>query len=182
MKALPLLLVTIMACSCAVPPQKFNRVVVDKKSGKEVLIGYCTREGLKGDVFGSYFETEYNSYEPETRIIEKLKSLPGDWTATIVLGTWCSDSHREVPRFFRIMDEAGFQDSQVSLICVDRAKEAEGVDISELGVTLVPTFIFYRKGKEMGRIIETPVETLEMDMLVALARPAVPPTPGKAPK
>ena len=38
--------------------------------------------------------------------------------------------------------------------------EVEGLDIN-----FVPTFIFYKAGEEIGRIIEMPYETLEKDML-----------------
>ncbi|MBE0641086.1 MAG: thioredoxin family protein, partial [Bacteroidales bacterium] len=158
--------------------QEFNKVIMDSKAGKEVMVGYLTRDGLKGEVFGTYYEEEYRSYEPVSKIVETLRRLPDAWEVTIVLGTWCSDSQREVPRFLRIMDEAGIKDSRITLIGVDRKKEARGLDLEDLEIELVPTFIFYRDGKEMGRIIETPKENLETDMLVILARPPAPPPPG----
>jgi hypothetical protein len=37
-----------------------------------------------------------------------------------------------------------------------------------LHVTNVPTFIFYKDGKEMNRIVEFPIKTLESDMLTIL--------------
>jgi hypothetical protein len=36
-------------------------------------------------------------------------------------------------------------------------------------ITNVPTFIFYRNGKEINRIVESPVISLEKDMLSILA-------------
>jgi hypothetical protein len=37
-----------------------------------------------------------------------------------------------------------------------------------LGITNVPTFIFYKDGKELNRIVEFPIEDLESDMLKIL--------------
>ena len=34
----------------------------------------------------------------------------------------------------------------------------------DLDIELVPTFIFYRNGEELGRIVETPEDTLEKDL------------------
>jgi len=35
----------------------------------------------------------------------------------------------------------------------------------DLNITNIPTFIFYKNGKEMHRIVESPMESLEKDML-----------------
>jgi len=44
-----------------------------------------------------------------------------------------------------------------------------GMDISALKIERVPTFIVYDGIKELGRIIETPAETLEEDLLMILS-------------
>jgi thiol-disulfide isomerase/thioredoxin len=79
------------------------------------------------------------------------------------MGTWCSDSRREVPRFLRILDELNFNNELLTINYVDRKKESPEGDISSLDIKYVPTFIFYKGGKEIGRIIETPQITLESD-------------------
>jgi thiol-disulfide isomerase/thioredoxin len=84
---------------------------------------------------------------------------------TIVMGTWCSDSRREVPRFYKLFENLDFNIDDIKLINVDTKKEAEGTTVSELNIERVPTFIFKRGGEEIGRIIETPDESLEADML-----------------
>ena len=103
---------------------------------------------------------------PEQSVIDKLKkSLNEKLGVRIVMGSWCSDSQREVPRFYRIMDDVGIPDEKVELISVNRDKVVPGMDISVLNIERVPTFIVYDGIKELGRIIETPVETLEKDLL-----------------
>lgn len=178
MKKISFLLTALLVVFTA-SAQELNQVKKDRKSDKDMLVGYCDREGLEGEVFGEYFEDEYRTYEPDIEVIKNLRTLPGTWQATVVLASWCSDTQREVPRFYRIMAEAGFDEDDVELIAVDRKKKAGDVDIEELEVERVPTFIFYKDGKEIGRIIERPKETLEKDMLLILARPPKPSAPGQ---
>ncbi len=81
------------------------------------------------------------------------------------MGTWCGDSKEWVPRFYKVMDQAGFNYRKMKLIAVDRNKKAGDLDISALHIERVPTFIFYKKKKELGRIIEVPYDLIEKDML-----------------
>ena len=84
------------------------------------------------------------------------------------MGTWCSDSHEQVPRFFKVMDEAGYPADNVRIICVDREKKDGSEDVDSLNIELVPTFIFYKEGIELGRIVETPKQTMEEDIFEIL--------------
>ena len=54
------------------------------------------------------------------------------------------------------------------MVAVDRNKKAKDFCIGDYDIKLVPTFIFTDQGEETGRIIETPVETLERDFLNVL--------------
>jgi len=51
------------------------------------------------------------------------------------------------------------------MVAVDRDKKAKDFCIGDYDIKLVPTFIFTRQGEEIGRIIETPVESLERDFM-----------------
>ena len=152
--------------------QPFNRKVHDPKSDKEILIGYCTRDSLQGNTFGEYFKKEYAAYRPGedamTNLLEKpelLKSVH----VTIIMGTWCSDSQQQVPRFFKVTDNAQYI-GNVTIICVDHDKLAGDVSLTGMNILKVPTFIFERKGIEAGRIIETPKTSLEEDMVAILLK------------
>jgi thiol-disulfide isomerase/thioredoxin len=98
------------------------------------------------------------------QIAEHLKGIK----ITIVMATWCGDSKEWIPRFYKIMDELNFNYKKLTLICVDRAKKAPGTNVDNLKVELVPTFIFYRKKNEIGRIIEVPNDLLEKNILKIL--------------
>jgi hypothetical protein len=70
------------------------------------------------------------------------------------MGTWGPDSKREMPRYFATMAAAGISDSVLTMVGVDRTKkDAEGLT-EKWGITRVPTFVFLRDGREIGRFVE----------------------------
>jgi len=115
------------------------------------------------------YDSQYPSYTPDSTTVSKLKTLASDLKVTIVLGTWCGDSKLQVPHFFKVMDEVGIKEKDVTLICVDGHKKAQNGSIDNLNIQRVPTFIFTKKGKELGRIIESPKDTLEQDFLAIIS-------------
>jgi len=152
--------------------ESFNRKVHDPKSGKEILIGHCTRDSLQGSIFGEHFKKEYSAYQPGEEVMTNLLGNPELFRAvhvTIIMGTWCSDSQQQIPRFFKVTDGAQYF-GNVTLICVDREKLAGGVSLEGMNIEKVPTLIFERKGKEIGRIIETPKASIEEDLFSLLSK------------
>jgi thiol-disulfide isomerase/thioredoxin len=81
------------------------------------------------------------------------------------MGTWCGDSKRETPRFFKILEQADFKMKNLELITVNRSKKTPGNLQDGFNVFKVPTFIFYKDGKEIGRYVEFARESLEKDIL-----------------
>jgi len=70
--------------------------------------------------------------------------------------------------FYKLMDKVEYDSSKITVYCVDRDKKTEKGETDNLNITLVPTFIIYRDGMEIGRIIETPKVSLEADLLEIL--------------
>ena len=86
------------------------------------------------------------------------------------MGTWCGDSQRDVPNFYKILDEANFNYKNLELVTVNRQKKANGLE-EGFDITHVPTFIFYKDGKEIGRFVEHALDdsTVEEDFLKILS-------------
>lgn len=150
--------------------QEINKVVVDEKSQKNVLFGKCDRNGLNSELFKQYFSEGYQSYIPNKNITDQLKKKKNKVKIMIVMGSWCGDSQDQVPAFYKILDEIGFSESNLELVAVDRTKTAGDYDISVLNIQRVPTFVFYRDDREVGRIVETPTSTLEKDMMLIFSQ------------
>ena len=139
-------------------------MINDTSINQEVLIDYCDRLGLESGEFGTYYKLEYEDYTINDSLVKLISKKLRKYDITIVFGSWCSDSEQHVPRFYKILDQAKFKDSHLKIIAVNRSKNTIDVKIDDLNIERVPTFIIYKKGKEIGRIIETPVDTLEEDL------------------
>lgn len=152
--------------------QKMNEKTIDPKKNNELLIGYCNRGGFAtiNSNFDSAYKAEYPLYHADAETMKQLSGKLKGVKVTVVMGTWCGDSKEWVPRFYKIMDELNFNYKKLTLICVDRSKKAPGTNVESLKVELVPTFIFYRKNNELGRIIEVPADVMEKEILKILSR------------
>jgi thiol-disulfide isomerase/thioredoxin len=119
------------------------------------------------------YEQRKASYEPDAAEVEFMAGqiTPGD-RVEIYLGTWCSDSQREVPHFLKIVDMLKTKygkDLPMSFVAVDRAKQKPVDLLSGKSIEKVATFIVYRDDHELGRIVEKPKGLLEDDLLALLA-------------
>lgn len=148
--------------------QEKNCMTKDNATGKPMLIGYCTRAALSDSSFSWWFNSNYIMYEVDSTALEGAAARLKDDSITVVMGTWCSDSKMEVPRFYKILDYLGYPSDKVKLLMVGRDKKAKGNETEGLNIERVPTFIFYREGKELGRIVEYPQESLDKDMVKIL--------------
>ncbi|WP_449435026.1 hypothetical protein [Pedobacter steynii] len=70
----------------------------------------------------------------------------------------------------KIADALPIDKQDITFICVDRAKKAEYGLLENLNIDRVPTFIIYDHRKELGRIIEKPVISIEEDLVLMLSR------------
>ncbi len=112
------------------------------------------------------WQDKYDTYEPAAELLDALKTRFGtDMKVDVYLGLWCPDSRNHVPPFIKILDRLGVS-VPVRYVGVPR-KASRDVKfyVEEMNVEKVPTFIFYREGKEIGRIIENPKATLLEDMV-----------------
>jgi len=162
MKIFVFLCITLFAISITAQDYKITK---DEKNGEPLILGYCPSSVMNDSVFNNTWTQEYNNYQPDFETLDKLEGKLDSVNIKIVFRSTCSDSREQLPRFFKILDELNYDISTITLIGVNREKkglsdEAEGLDIE-----FVPTIIFYKDGKELGRIIETPAESLEKDML-----------------
>ncbi len=132
------------------------------------LIGKINREGLSNAGYAQWFLGNKRDYVPKPEVLKVVKEQLNDYTITLFMGTWCGDSKREVPRFYKILESVQFPLERLTAVAVGREannyKQSPGGEQEGLNVHRVPTFIFYRNGKEINRIVERPIHTLEEDI------------------
>lgn len=146
--------------------------------GDTILLGHCALAELQKPRYRQWFQASYNGYTIDSVTVARLQPLLAGKTIEVFLGTWCGDSRREVPRLVKILEAAHFDTAQLRLIFVNNAIDAykQSPAHEEAGKLIhrVPTIIVY-KGKELGRIVESPVASLEKDLLQILSREAYTP-------
>lgn len=136
-----------------------------QKNDRGYLIGIANKASFTDEKYKPWFDSRYLEYKTDATTIEKLKPVINDFTIKGFMGTWCGDSKRGVPRFYKILEETGFDQDYFELVTVGRNKKTpdnlqEGFDLIR-----VPTFIFFKGDKEVGRFVEKPRETMEKDIL-----------------
>jgi hypothetical protein len=115
---------------------------------------------------GEEWQKKYQEYQVDESFLETLKAKVDDQlTIVVYLGAWCGDSRNNLPVFMKIVDSLEVQ-PKVKYYNVER-KPSPDVKyyVKDKEVERVPTFIFYREGKEIGRIIENPKTSLIEDFI-----------------
>lgn len=165
-------LTTVSALSAE--PQRMMKLA-DSLTGEkgEYLIGPVTQ--LQWEAFEPTIIDEMRAYQPSPDLVTVLAEGSDGISIICVLGSWCGDSRREVPRFWQLQNLMSDAAIPLEMIAVGRTDapeamvwEAEHEIVpdyrSRYDVTFVPTFIVYDGDMEIGRIIETPEVSLEADL------------------
>ena len=152
----------------------FANIEVKNSNGEPMLLGHCDVSFLQQGVYKNLYQPGYDHYIPDSSTIPFLTELLKGKQIDIFLGTWCGDSRREVPRMMKILTQAGVHQQQIKLIFVSNEsnsyKQSPQHEEAGKNIKRVPTLIVYENEKEMGRIIEYHVVSLEKDLLLILRR------------
>ena len=152
--------------SCGVNKVIVNREV-ETKDGDKMLLGTQTKNQLLNTPYSDWYSPEHDEYQMDKKSIDELKKEKlKSYNIVVVMGTWCSDSHREVPRLMKILEEIKYPENKLTLIAVNRKKESPSGEEGIYNIQKVPTIIVKKYGKEIGRIVESPNSGwLERDLL-----------------
>ena len=155
------------------PPVSADQVASVPNVSLPLEIGPTTAAHLL-DIVPDYAQRK-SAYTPDITVVEMMKQYvhPGD-RVEVYMGTWCSDSQREVPKLLRILDELHSQfgvELPVTYVAVDRSKQQPAALIAGKDLQKVATFIYYRGDREVGRIVEKPDGLFEDDLLAIAAKP-----------
>ena len=127
--------------------------------------GEFSRDQLENSTHNNWFLENYNAHPLNKALVSQIHSLFNDIEVTIYMGTWCEDSQREVPGFFKIIDALEANDQVQPIIGLNEDKVSHDGSAEQAGVTNVPTFVLSKDGQEINRIVEFPIISLEQDIL-----------------
>lgn len=174
------IMVLAVACHRATVPTVTTTVTntpvinteIKNASGQTILAGHASISALQMPNYKAWYDDSYNSYAVDAAAAKQLQPLLQNKSIEVFLGSWCGDSKREVPRMIRILEQAGMDTARLSLIFVDNStgsyKQSPQHEERGKNIHHVPTFIIYDDKKELGRVVESPVSSLEKDLLAIL--------------
>jgi thiol-disulfide isomerase/thioredoxin len=136
--------------------------------GNEILVGKISYIQMV-QYTKVWFNKEYDFFRINEERLEKIKPLLKDKRVVLIMGTWCEDSQREVPGMMKILDQTGYNTAEMEIIAIDEDKRTkEGLE-NIYNLAYVPTLIFFDGKKEINRIVEFPIKSLEQDILDILS-------------
>jgi hypothetical protein len=142
----------------------FSMTLFGRQSAEQI-----DRDKILGN--GQEWKDKYDKYDPPGDILDALKaSVDEHMKIDVYLGLWCPDSRNNVPVFVKIMDRLGVSVPIRYFAVPRKATKDVKYYVEEMNVEKVPTFIFSRDGKEIGRIKENPKTGMIEDMLNIVAK------------
>ena len=162
-KLIPFMVAVLLGCGTVNTSKenKNNEQVITQQS---MLLGKFKKKDLQQQPYATWFESRYENYEPNAKALKTIEDNINDYEITIFMGTWCGDSKRETPRFFKILDETGYNLDKLTAIAVDYSKSTPEKYEEKVNLNRVPTIIFYKNGHEVNRFVEFAQQSLEEDI------------------
>ena len=154
-------LITVFLLLSMVVVLRAQPVGVDSVKKQRILLGIVSQANIADSI---WYRENYSLEEVSVEALNTINNFSKEVTVEAFFGTWCDDSRYWVPAFIGLIDKTELAD-QVSLVALPRSKKtAETTKLKEI-IERVPTFVFWRDGQEIGRIVESPEVSLAEDMI-----------------
>ena len=131
------------------------------------LLGAINKTALKNSTY-QWYHNNYENYKVDTLTLRPIHNLKGKYLFKLFMATWCSDSKSFVPKFLKIFDFLGIPNNRLEIIAVNKDKSYPQKLLSQYGVVYLPTLIIVKRNKEVNRIEEFSVASIEKDMVQIL--------------
>ena len=170
-----ILLIFLVACShtlnnSAATTNSSNIVV--NENNQTVILGNSSAKLLLQAPFNEWYIPNYQNYQIDSSQLSALNLAFKNKRIEIYAGTWCGESKADLPKMLKLLKAASVDSTHIKLIFLNNtaAQFKQSPQHEEAGKNIVrtPTYIVYHGKKEMGRIIDSPVETFEKDLLKIL--------------
>lgn len=170
-----IILTTLFAAviSVSVNAQTPYKTSIDS-AGNKMLVGRINEKVLANDSAFRWFYYGVNNYKPDPAWTKYVNFYRDSFDVVVFAGTWCLDSKRLLPQFYRVMMASSYPLSRIKLYGVDHQLRALGDESNQFHVSKTPTFIFLHDGKEIGRITDKLQRGMDADIVSILQRTFAP--------
>lgn len=148
--------ISVLLLSCATSKQspKPNYQVFTDTNGTKALKGIINKSLLVNDPSFQWFIENGKYGDADASAVAAFQKNGSKISLLVFCGTWCHDSQNLIPKFYKLIDKAGFPESKIVLVAVDKSKIAVQNLHVKYQLKTVPTFIVLVNGKEVGRVEE----------------------------
>ncbi len=134
---------------------------------KPPLLGWHDREGISD--YSALFERRAVLYEPDMKVVEKLRALETEATLAVYFGSWCSHCQKKVPMAMKLAEL--LEDSNVKIRFYGVPERIQDDPLaSRLGLKGVPTGVVLIDDREVDRLVGKSWDAPEVALLRILAR------------
>lgn len=158
-----------LSSTTSVMAQQHYKQYTDTESGSEIIVGKVNLDQL-ADLEGFENLIIQETFTGKAAQLDELKSLLQNVEIKAFIGTWCDDSQYHLPQIISLLRQAEYAVDQIPIIGLDREKKMIDNSNPPYEVQYVPTLIFFRDGKEIGRFVESPQKSLIDDFLNILKK------------
>lgn len=130
-------------------------IQTDPKHPKEhILRGIINKYLVQNDGSYNWYTQSQTGYKPDSATLNAFEAARKKVQFVVFGGTWCEDTQAVLPKFFRLLEMTGVEDTVVSFFGVNRDKKTIGSIADAFNIKNVPTIIVMKEGKEIGRVVE----------------------------
>lgn len=163
-----ILALALVAAACAavepLPPEAGQ--------AKPPILGWVTRAQIEAE--HPEFRTAGPGAASDRSVSSALAGVSPGARVEVFFGSWCSDSRRELSRFWSALDLLSDKPPfEVHYLGVDRSKREPSEALAGREILFVPTFVVSRGGHEVGRVVESAPKGIEYDLLDLLSGAAI---------
>ncbi len=120
-----------------------------------ILNGIIQKNDIAANAaFKSWYNGNQTGYKVDTSITNAMANTKDKVQYVVFGGTWCGDTQFILPKFFKLQEQSGLSENNISIYAVDRSKKTLGNIAGAFKITNVPTIIVMKDGKEVGRVVE----------------------------
>ena len=146
-------------CCCSFMVNSFGQsqyeISKDEKHPTEhILRGIVNKYLIQNDDSYRWYTSSQIGYKPDSATLNAFEGAKKNIQFVVFGGTWCEDTQAVLPKFFRLQEMSGIEDTAITFFAVNRAKKSLGSITDAFNVKNVPTIIVMKDGKEVGRVVE----------------------------
>ena len=155
----------ILLTSCSSKQQKPLEICsVKATSGEMILQGKINMANLQVSTLTPWFNQDYQRISIDAKWTENVKPYLKGLRVKIFMGTWCEDSQRQIPHFFKLLESLEFDQNHIEMYAMSEEKITPKNFEKGWEIFNIPTIIFLKNGNEINRFVEFPVNSLESDI------------------